>query len=90
VVLIAERAALLAGRVDEFVAVVTLGFTGIRWGELVGLETQYVRPASVRVAWQLYELDNGRPDPARPAAFAQDAHGRAGCSAETHGRAYGA
>ena len=37
----------------------TLGFTGLRWGELVGLETAYVRPASVRVEWQLYELDNG-------------------------------
>ena len=40
-------------------AVVTLGFTGLRWGELVGLETAYVRLASVRVEWQLYELDTG-------------------------------
>ncbi|GGL09806.1 LacI family DNA-binding transcriptional regulator [Mangrovihabitans endophyticus] len=59
VLLIAERAALLSGRDDEFVAVLTLGFTGMRWGELVGLETRYVRPAGVRVEWQLYELDNG-------------------------------
>jgi hypothetical protein len=35
VLLIAERTALLSGRDDEFVAVVTQGFTGIRWGELV-------------------------------------------------------
>ena len=61
--LIAERAALLSGRDDEFVAVVTMGFTGMRWGELVGLETRYVRPAGVRVEWQLYELDNGRAAP---------------------------
>jgi hypothetical protein len=30
--LIAERVALLSGRDDEFVAVMTAGFTGIRWG----------------------------------------------------------
>jgi integrase len=57
--LIAERAALLSGRDDEFVAVITMGFTGMRWGELVGLEPLYVRPAGIRVEWQLYELDNG-------------------------------
>jgi integrase len=59
VLLIAERAALLSGRDDEFVAVVLMGFTGMRWGEVVGLEVSYVRPAAVRVEWQLYELDNG-------------------------------
>ncbi len=59
VLLIAERAALLSGRDDEFVAVTLLGFTGMRWGELVGLETRYVRPTGVRVEWQLYELDTG-------------------------------
>jgi integrase len=59
ILLVAERAALLSGRDDEFVAVVLKGFTGLRWGELVGLETRFVRPASVRVEWQLYELDNG-------------------------------
>jgi integrase len=57
--LIAERAALLSGRDDEFVAIVLMGFTGIRWGELVGLETQFARRNVVRVEWQLYELDTG-------------------------------
>ncbi len=57
--LIAERAALLSGRDDEFVAIVLMGFTGMRWGEVVGLETQFVRPTGVRVEWQLYELDTG-------------------------------
>jgi hypothetical protein len=42
------------------VAILTLGFSGIRWGELVGLETRYVRSSGVRVEWQLYELDNGQ------------------------------
>jgi hypothetical protein len=31
----------------------------MRFGEVVGLETGYVRPNGVRVEWQLYELDNG-------------------------------
>jgi len=57
--LLAERAALLSGRDDEFVAIMIMGYTGIRWGELVGLETAYVRRGALRVEWQLYELDNG-------------------------------
>jgi integrase len=59
VLLIAERAAMLSGRDDEFVAVVTKGATGMRFGELVGLETEYVRRNSIRIEWQLYELDSG-------------------------------
>jgi integrase len=57
--LIAERAALLSGRDDEFVAVVLKGYTGMRWGEIVGLETRYARPGAIRVEHQLYELDSG-------------------------------
>jgi integrase len=59
VLLIAERAALLSGRDDEFVVCVLLAYTGMRWGEIVGLETEFVRPGSIRVEWQLYELDTG-------------------------------
>ncbi|CDR18121.1 hypothetical protein GCM10022420_090750 [Streptomyces iranensis] len=59
ILLTAERAALLSGRDDEFVAVVLKGYTGMRWGEIVGLETEFVRPGSFRVEWQLYELDSG-------------------------------
>ncbi|MFG3254961.1 LacI family DNA-binding transcriptional regulator [Streptomyces sp. NPDC048172] len=57
--LLAERAALLSGRDDEFVGCVTKQYTGARWGELVGLETEYVRPEAIRIEWQLYELDSG-------------------------------
>ncbi|MTE20178.1 LacI family DNA-binding transcriptional regulator [Streptomyces sp. TRM43335] len=57
--LIAERAALLSGRDDEFVAVVLMAYTGMRWGETVGLETEFTRPGAVRVEHQLYELDSG-------------------------------
>lgn len=59
ILLIAERAALLSGRDDEFIAITLLGYTGMRWGEAVGLEPEFVRPGSVRVEWQLYELDTG-------------------------------
>ncbi|MFF1679064.1 LacI family DNA-binding transcriptional regulator [Streptomyces sp. NPDC058256] len=59
ILLIAERASLLSGRDDEFVAGITKGYTGMRWGEVVGLETEFLRPAAVRVEWQLYELDSG-------------------------------
>jgi integrase len=59
ILLIAERAALLAGRDDEFVAVTSFGFTGMRFGEMVGLETEFVRASTIRVEWQLYELDTG-------------------------------
>lgn len=57
--LIAERAALLSGRDDEFVAIILMTYTGQRWGELVGLETDFLRAGGVRVEWQLYELDTG-------------------------------
>jgi integrase len=59
ILLIAERAALLSGRDDEFVAIVAMGYTGLRWGEVVGLETAFVRPGAIRAEWQLYELDTG-------------------------------
>ncbi|MDJ0342641.1 LacI family DNA-binding transcriptional regulator [Streptomyces sp. H10-C2] len=59
ILLIAERAALLSGRDDEFVAVILKAYTGMRWGEIVGLETEFARPGAVRVEWQLYELDTG-------------------------------
>ncbi|MEU3190130.1 LacI family DNA-binding transcriptional regulator, partial [Streptomyces sp. NPDC006992] len=59
ILLAAERAALLSGRDDEFVAVVLKGYTGMRWGEVVGLEKEFVRPGAFRVEWQLYEMDTG-------------------------------
>jgi integrase len=55
--LAAERAAILSGRDDEFTAVLLLYYTGMRWAELVGLETRYLRPGQLRVEWQLYELE---------------------------------
>jgi integrase len=57
--LIAERSAVLSGRDDEFVATTVLFYTGMRWAELVGLETRYARLSSIRIEQQLYELNPG-------------------------------
>ena len=54
--LAAERVALLSGRDDEFTMLVTIGYTGMRWGETVGLERDYVLPTLVNVEWQLREI----------------------------------
>ena len=57
--LIAERAALLSGRDEDFTLIITIGYTGLRWGETIGLELGYVHPGEIHVEWQLREL-NGK------------------------------
>ena len=52
----AERAALLAGRDDEFTMLVTIGYTGMRWGETIGLERDLLLPSLINVEWQLREV----------------------------------
>lgn len=60
--LIAERMALLSGREDEFVWEILKRYTGMRSGEVDGLETRYLINARhslhrvVRVEWQLAEV----------------------------------
>jgi integrase len=54
--LVAERAALLADRDDEFTMLVTIGYTGMRWGETIGLERDLLLPALINVEWQLREV----------------------------------
>ncbi len=54
--LVAERAALLSGSSDDFTLILTLGYTGLRWGEAIGLEHGYLRPALINVEWQLREI----------------------------------
>ncbi|MFE2046625.1 LacI family DNA-binding transcriptional regulator [Streptomyces sp. NPDC059477] len=64
--LVAERTSLLSGRDDEFVLTVSTAYTGMRWGEIVGLEPEYVRPSAIRIEHQLYELDSGKLDRCPP------------------------
>jgi integrase len=54
--LVAERAALLTGRDDDFTMVITIGYTGLRYGEAIGLERDYLRPGEIHVEWQLREI----------------------------------
>ena len=56
VLLVAERAALLSGSADEFTLVITMAYTGMRWGEAVGLEREHLRASLVNVEWQLREV----------------------------------
>jgi hypothetical protein len=60
VLLIAERAALLTGRDEDFTMIATIGYTGLRWGEVIGLEHEYAheqeipcRVAAVRAEGQV-------------------------------------
>ena len=55
--LLAERAALLSGRHDDFTLIVTIGYTGLRWGEAIGLERDHAHPGEIHVEWQLHEID---------------------------------
>jgi integrase len=55
--LLAERAALLSGCDDDFTLIVTIGYTGLRWGEAIGLERGYLHPGEIHVEWQLHELN---------------------------------
>jgi integrase len=57
--LLAERAALMTGRDEDFTMIVTIGYTGLRWGEAIGLERGCLHPGEIHVEWQLREL-NGR------------------------------
>jgi integrase len=56
VLLLAERAALLSGRDEEFTMLVTLAYTGMRWGETIGLERDLLFPSLINVEWQLREI----------------------------------
>ncbi|GAB1823529.1 hypothetical protein [Herbidospora sp. RD11066] len=56
-ILIAERAAMLAGSDDVFDALVTLGWTGMRWSEMLALKPDAITPdGRLYVRWKLYEM----------------------------------
>ncbi|MDQ2876011.1 MAG: hypothetical protein M3Y33_14995 [Actinomycetota bacterium] len=54
--LLAERAALLSGRDEDFTMILTIAYTGLRWGEAIGLERDLAHPDQIHVEWQLREL----------------------------------
>jgi len=57
--LIAERAAALTGRDDEFIQVITIAWSALRWGESLGLTPADHRNRRLRIERQIHEL-NGR------------------------------
>jgi hypothetical protein len=64
--LMAERAALLTGRDDDFTLILTLAYTGLRWGEVIGLE--HGLPAPERDPGRMADPRGRRqvlPDPAQ-------------------------
>ncbi|BCJ44699.1 hypothetical protein GCM10010168_15120 [Actinoplanes ianthinogenes] len=63
--LIAERAATISGLDAMFTAVITLAYTGCRWGEMLGLPPDLIHSGAIDLHWKLYEL-NGRFYRGRP------------------------
>ncbi|WP_326646254.1 hypothetical protein OG884_16600 [Streptosporangium sp. NBC_01755] len=53
---ITERVGLLAGRWDEALMFLLAAYTGMRFGEVRGLERQYARLGAILVQWQLREV----------------------------------
>ncbi|WP_345461363.1 hypothetical protein [Actinoallomurus oryzae] len=56
VVLAAERTSVLSGRDLDFVMVVTLGWTGMRWTEVQGMQREYLAAEYYELDWQLPEV----------------------------------
>ena len=63
--LFAERCSVLSGDDTDFMMIVTIAYTGMRWSEALGLRPDCVRGDTIDIAWKLYELNarfyQGRP-----------------------------
>jgi hypothetical protein len=63
--LIAERCAALSGCDTDFVMIVTIAYTGMRWGEAIGLPPECLHDDNLGIEWKLYEMGGrfyrGRP-----------------------------
>ena len=54
--LVAERAALMSESDQEFVFLIMLAYTGMRWAEGIGLEQEHLLLPLINVEWQLHEI----------------------------------
>ena len=65
VLLFAERCSALSGTSTDFVMIITMAYTGIRWSEACGLSPRCVHGGAIDIDWKLYELNarfyRGRP-----------------------------
>ena len=63
--LFAERCSVLSGSSTDFVMVIAMAYTGIRWSEAMGLTPACIHDTKWDINWKLYELDSrfylGRP-----------------------------
>jgi integrase len=63
--LFAERCSALSGTDNDFVMLITVAYTGMRWSEAIGLPPEPLHGQTLDIAWKLYELDGrfyrGRP-----------------------------
>ncbi|HVB41433.1 MAG TPA: hypothetical protein VNF47_01845 [Streptosporangiaceae bacterium] len=63
--LFAERCAALSGSDRDFVLIITIAYTGMRWSEAMGFAPDGIHSDILNIAWKLYELDSrfyrGRP-----------------------------
>ena len=63
--LIAERCATLTGRDEDFLLVITLAYTGMRWSEVLRMSPDYVNTDMIDIQWKLQEFKGrfyiGRP-----------------------------
>jgi hypothetical protein len=48
----------MSGRDEDFTFIITVAYTGLRWGEAVGLEHDYAKPGELHVEWQLREVNS--------------------------------
>jgi hypothetical protein len=63
--LVAERCAALSGCDTDFVMVVAIAYTAMRWSEAIGLGPDCVHDELIDINWKLYEL-NGKFYKGRP------------------------
>jgi integrase len=60
-----ERCAALSGADTDFVMIITMAYTGMRWSEALGLLPGCLQGEQLRIDWKLYELESrfyrGRP-----------------------------
>jgi hypothetical protein len=51
-----ERAAPVTGSDEDFVFLITLACTGMRWAEAIGMEQDCLLLSLINVEWQLHEI----------------------------------
>jgi integrase len=67
--LFAERCSALSGTDTDFVMVITMAYTGMRWSEVSGLPPECVGADTLGIDWKLYEFCSQNRTPGREEAW---------------------